>query len=179
MLVNLVNFTMSLGKPLTMSAQGFDNTAISSTLLIAGLINLPLPYALGWLSDRWGRRPILILSYLGGTLGMLVLFGSVDLWHFWTAQALISFIGSGSAVGAALVTDLVAPENLSASLARYDTARWLGGVLGYAGTGIAIQHLGLGATFILGALLPLIAITLIIRIHPPRLPVLRRAAAST
>jgi predicted MFS family arabinose efflux permease len=110
---------------------------------------------------------------------MLVLFGSVDLWHFWTAQALISFIGSGSAVGAALVTDLVAPENLSASLARYDTARWLGGVLGYAGTGIAIQHLGLGATFILGALLPLIAITLIIRIHPPRLPMLRRAAAST
>ncbi len=176
MLANLVNFVMSLGKPLTMSAQGFDNMAISSTMLVAGLLNLPLPVALGWLSDRWGRPPILMLSYAGGTLGLLMLAAGTDLWHFWTAQALISFIGSGAAVGAALVTDVVAPQNLSASLAKYDAARWLGAVMGYTGTGVAIQHLGLEATFLLGALVPLVAIALIVQMASPRLPLRRRVA---
>ena len=177
LLVNTVNFVMSLGKPLTMSARGFDNTAISSTLLVAGLLNLPLPFVLGWLSDRWGRRSVLMLSYLGGTLGMLFLANGTDLWHFWAAQVMISFIGSGAAVGAALVTDVVAPEDLSASLARYDTARWLGAVVGFSGTGIAIQQLGLNTAFMLGASIPLIAIALIVSIYAPRLPMFRRAAA--
>jgi MFS family permease len=36
------------------------------------VLSVPMPLAAGWLSDRFGRRPIIIGAYLGGALGFLV-----------------------------------------------------------------------------------------------------------
>jgi MFS family permease len=45
-----------------------------TNVMYGGLIvlSVPMPLVAGWLSDRFGRRPIIIGAYLGGALGFLV-----------------------------------------------------------------------------------------------------------
>ncbi len=43
-----------------------------------------------------------------------------------------------------------------------------GGIVGYAGTGYAIQNLGRVPTMVVGALMPLVAVGLLVPIHADR-----------
>ena len=160
-LANVANFISVIGKPLVMNDLGFSSTAITSTYAISGVVNLPLPLIIGWLSDRFGRRLALMLVYLLGAIGLGILTQATALWHFWVAQIFITAVGAGMPVGSALITDMVPSGNLSASLARYSTARWVGGIIGNMTTGAAIQTLGLSVTFTVGTLLPVAALLLI------------------
>jgi MFS family permease len=160
-LVNVANFVSVLGKPLAMNDQGFSSTAITSTFAISGAVNLPLPFVMGWLSDRFGRKQTLMIAYFAGAIGLGILTQATALWHFAVAQIFITAVGSGMAVGAALITDVVHPEALSGSLARYGMARWVGGIIGYLATGVSIQTLGLPVTFMIGSILPLGAVLLV------------------
>ena len=91
---------------------------------------------------------------------------SVSLWHFWVASVLVnSLIPVNMGVGSALVTDLVPRESVGRGISLFSATAWVGGIIGYAGTGYAIQHLGLTSTFVIGAFLPLIAIVLLIPIR--------------
>ena len=162
-------FVSLLGQSLAMKDLGFIAAAISSTGAIGGAFALPLPPLIGWLSDRVERKRLLALSYLTGTAGLLILAASASLWHFWVVAALMAvFISVNGAVGSALVTDLVPQEALGKGMSLFNAAIWVGGIIGFAGAGYAIQNLGLISTFILGACLPLIAIALLIPIRRAR-----------
>jgi MFS family permease len=166
----VVGFVGSLGTSLAMNDLGFVAAAISSTTTVGGAISLPLPPLVGRLSDRVDRKWLLGLCYLAGTVGLLVLIVSVSLWHFWIAAGLLSvlvYVSSG--VGSALVTDLVPQESLGRGMSLFSATSWVGGIIGFAGTGYAVQRLGTTSTFIFGALLSLVAIVLLI-------PVRRRKA---
>ena len=69
------------------------------------------------------------------------------------------------AVGNALVTDLVSQESLGRGLSLFGATSWIGGVLGFAGAGYALQSLGMLPTFIIGICLTLIAIVLLVPIR--------------
>ena len=62
LLIAVTNGPASLGRPLIMNDAGFSRTAITLTGSVGGLISLGLPLFLGWLSDRLGRRWILVAS---------------------------------------------------------------------------------------------------------------------
>lgn len=159
-------FIGRLGTSLAMDGLGFVSAAITSTGAIGGLVTLPLSPLFGWLSDRMGRKRLLIVCYLMGTVGLLVLAVSISLWHFWVTASLISVLAYvGSGVGSAMVTDLVPQESLGRGISLFSAATWIGGIIGFAGTGYAIQHLGLYSTFIIGAILPLIATVMLIPIR--------------
>lgn len=72
-------------------------------------ILLALPY--GSLSDRWGRKPIAILSIIGITLGMVwyevVFYFPLPMWTF-TLSFVFNFIGGGSAVGMSMIYTMLA-----------------------------------------------------------------------
>ena len=161
-----VSFVGSMGTSLAMKAQGFALTAISSTGAVAGAVTLPLPILIGWLSDRVERRRLLGLCYLAGTAGMVILVAATSLWQFWVSAALRSLLVSGGrAAGSALATDLVPRESLGRGMSLFTTTTWVGGIIGFAGTGYAVQHLGIVSTFLLGALMQFVAIFLLIPVR--------------
>lgn len=79
------------------------------TLECLPTILLALPY--GSLSDRWGRKPIAILSIIGITLGMVwyevVFYFPLPMWTF-TLSFVFNFIGGGSAVGMSMIYTMLA-----------------------------------------------------------------------
>ncbi|POS75597.1 ATP synthase F0 [Diaporthe helianthi] len=70
---------------------------------------LALPY--GSLSDRWGRKPIAMLSISGITLGMVwyevVFYFPLPMWTF-TLSFVFNLIGGGSAVGMSMIYTMLA-----------------------------------------------------------------------
>jgi MFS family permease len=104
----------------------------------------------------------LLLSYLISAAGLVLLSFSSALWHFWVAVALTGLSFSiGSTVGQALANDLIPRESLGRGLGLFGATSWMGAIVGFAGTGQAVQHLGLTPTLIAGATLPLISILLL------------------
>ncbi len=151
-----------------MDRMGFDSDAISSAVSIAGAVSLPLPFIVGWLSDRLGRYRLLGLCYLAAALSLVIHAGSTSLWQFWLAAIVGTAVGASSGVGQALVTDLVPPESLSVGLSRYGATNWVAGVIGFGGTGYAIQALGMSTTFVVSGLITLISIVLLVQVQRVR-----------
>ncbi len=161
----VVRFVGKMGISLAMNELGFISAAISSTAAVGGVVTLPLPPLVGWLSDRVGRKRLMASCYLASAMGLSVLAVSISLWHFWVAASLVAVLIVSDSVGPALVTDLVPQESLGVGMSLFSATLWAGGIIGYAGTGYAIQNLGMASTFVIGAFLPLIAIILLIPIR--------------
>jgi MFS family permease len=149
------NFVSVLGRSLAMDGLGFSAAAISSTGAAGGAVSLPLPLVVGWLSDRLGRRRFLVAAYLAGAVGLVLLARSAALWHFWVAVSLMYVQNAlNSAVGSAFVADLVPAPRLGRGLALFTATTWIGGVVGFAATGYAVQGAGLATTLLAAAALP-------------------------
>ena len=161
-------FVAVLGRPLLMDRLGFDLAAISGAVAVGGAISLPFPLLLGWLSDRLGRYWLIIVCFLTGALGLVLLAVSVSSWHFWAASILLAGVGVSLGIGPALVTDLVPQESLGRALAWYGFAPTTGGIIGFMLTGYAIETFGMTRTFVAGALLTLIAIALVVQVRRAR-----------
>jgi MFS family permease len=142
---------------------------VSVTGAVSGLVSMPLPSLIGWLSDRMDRKRFLYLGYLVGVISLAILTVSADLWHFVVVLALQAiFLGAYTTIGNALVTDLLPQESLGRGLALFGTTTWIGGILGFSGTGYALKAIGATPTFILGMCLPLIAMAILIPVRSRR-----------
>ena len=76
LLMSVTNSTAILGRALRMDQFGFSKLTISVTQSMSGAVSLTVPLVLGWLSDRIGRRWIMVSSYLVVSAGLLVLASS-------------------------------------------------------------------------------------------------------
>jgi MFS family permease len=171
LLIWTANFITNMGKPLAMTALDFSPSAVASTIAVAGLINLPLPVVIGWLSDRMGRRAMMLVCYAAGIVGVVIYLFATSLWHFWLAQVCLTLTITSVSIGAALVTDLVPARSLNSSLTLYSASSALGGMIGYAVSGAAFQHLGLALTFELTLVLPILALVIMLALQPARLAI--------
>ena len=157
-LVSVTSSSVLLTRPLKMNGLGFDPNSISGATGVSELVVIPLPFLIGWLSDRIGRKQLLIAGYLVVGLGAILLASAVDLWQFWVSASLFTLGGSVAGVGSAFVTDMAPPEALSTALARYSASPSIGGIFGFGLTGIVLQSLGLTNTLIGSALLPALGV---------------------
>jgi MFS family permease len=126
---------------------------------------VPMPLIAGWLSDRLGRKPLIIAAYLGGVVGFAVFLAAGDslpgLWLGIILMGLFSFAESPQLQ--ALLADIAPPATRDASYALYFTLAFGIGSLWTAVYGLVIDRLGetagvpvvfwiMGATFIAAAL---------------------------
>jgi MFS family permease len=129
------------------------------------VLSVPMPLVAGWLSDRVGRRPIIIGVYLGGAAAFAVfmLVGSalVGLWLGILLMGLFSFAESPQLQ--ALLADIAPPGIRDASFALYFTLAFGVGSLWVAVYGAIIDLLDepiglpvvfwmMAASFVLAAL---------------------------
>ncbi|WP_114395690.1 TCR/Tet family MFS transporter [Oleisolibacter albus] len=64
---------------------------------------------LGAASDRFGRRPVLLLSLAGAVAGYLLLASASSLWMLVLGRAVAGLTGANGPVAAAYITDLTPP----------------------------------------------------------------------
>jgi MFS family permease len=139
------------------------------------VLSVPMPLVAGWLSDRVGRRPIIIGVYLGGAAAFAVfmLVGSalVGLWLGIMLMGLFSFAESPQLQ--ALLADIAPPGIRDASFALYFTLAFGVGSLWNIVYGLVISALGetagLPIVFVLMAASFLAAAVVMWPVHdPPR-----------
>ena len=129
--------------------------SLEVTILIYAAFNLVaalISYPAGYLSDKWGRRNILLLSlimffvaYVGFALTRNVLLIAVLFALYGLYQGIFR------SVGKALATDFV-PEHLRASgVGCYNTTIGLLGLVASIVAGLLWDHVGHGAVFLYGA----------------------------
>jgi len=137
-----------------------------SGLMYGALIvfSVPMPLVAGWLSDRLGRKPLIVGVYLGGAIGFVVFLISgsslVGLWAGIVLMGLFSFAESPQLQ--ALLADIARPSIRDATFALYFTlafgvgSLWVaiyGAIIGVAGeaAGLPIVFVLMAATFVLAA----------------------------
>jgi FSR family fosmidomycin resistance protein-like MFS transporter len=117
-------------------------------LMYAVLIvfSVPAPLVAGWLSDRFGRKPLIIAVYLGGAVGfavfMLVGPSLIGLWAGIVLMGIFSFAESPQLQ--ALLADIAPPTIRDASFALYFTLAFGVGSLWTALYGVTIDAIGSG-----------------------------------
>jgi MFS family permease len=118
----------------------------TSGLMYGALIvfSVPMPLIAGWLSDRLGRKPLIIGVYVGGAVGFVVflLAGSSlpGLWIGILLMGLFSFAESPQLQ--ALLADIAPPSIRDASYAVYFTMAFGIGSLWTAVYGVIIDTAG-------------------------------------
>ena len=169
LLASMASFVGRLGTSFSMQALQFTPGAIGSAVMVGGLLALPDLPAFGPLSDRLGRRGVLIASNLLAGGGLLLLVGATGLWRFWLASGLL-FVAAhaNGAVATALATDLLPARALARGLPWFGAMTWVAAVVGLAGTGYLLERLGATSLYLLAAALAVIAAALIGLLHYER-----------
>jgi MFS family permease len=110
------------------------------------VFSVPAPLVAGWLSDRFGRKPLIIGVYIGGAVGfaVFVLVGSslIGLWVGIVLMGIFSFAESPQLQ--ALLADIAPPTIRDASFALYFTLAFGVGSLWTALYGVTIDAVGNG-----------------------------------
>jgi MFS family permease len=129
------------------------------------VFSVPAPLVAGWLSDRWGRRPLIIGVYLGGAAAFLVfILAGSSLLGLWAGIVLMGiFTFAESPQLQALLADIAPPTIRDASFAPYFTlafgvgSMWTalyGWLVGIAGdeVGLRLVFWLMAAAFVAAAL---------------------------
>lgn len=166
LVVSVAYFVIVLGRSLLMSDLKYGAFAISSAVAVGGLVAMPFPLLMGWLSDRSDRKIPMCLGYLACTTSLFVLAKSTSLWNFYIVSILQSlYFGVYATVGNAWVTEIVPRESLGRGLSLFSATSWIGGILGFAVAGYAFQNLGMLPSIVIAMGLPLIAVVFLIPIR--------------
>ena len=108
------------------------------------VLSVPMPLVAGWLSDRIGRRPVVVGAYVGGAVGFLVFLAAgsslVGLWIGLAIMGLFSFAESPQLQ--ALLADVVPTPLRDVTFALYFTLAFGVGSLWTAFYGTVIDAMG-------------------------------------
>ncbi|MFT3694594.1 MAG: MFS transporter [Kofleriaceae bacterium] len=154
-------------------------TTIVSVYAVCSLISTPI---IGNLSDRFGRRPLLLVSQAGTCAGFLVLGNATALWMVFAGRILDGLTAGNLSTAQAYISDHTTPENRAKAFGVIGVAfgigfmfgPFIGGYLGGTPEGtpidIAIAHAH--RPFLLSACLSFLSIictwTLLPREKPPQ-----------
>ena len=105
---------------------------------------------IGNLSDRFGRRPILLISVLGMSLDYLVMYFAPDLWWLVIGRAVSGIFGASFTSASAYIADISAPDKRAQNFGMIGAAFGIGFVIGPAIGGL-LSDFGARTPFLVAA----------------------------
>jgi DHA1 family tetracycline resistance protein-like MFS transporter len=138
--IDLLGFSLILPL-LPYYAKTFAANQTTTGILIASyalmqLIGAPI---LGRLSDRFGRRPVLLLSVFGTFLGFLLLGFANALWMLFASRIIDGLTGGNLSVAQAYISDVTDAKDRSKGLGMIGAAFGLGFIIGPVTGGLLSQ----------------------------------------
>ena len=115
-------------------ASGFEVGLLFTSFSIAQFVFAPF---MGRLSDRIGRKPVIIISLLGTAVGSFVTGAAGTLWVLFLGRFLDGASGASVSVAQSAITDIAPPEQRARLLGMLGAAFGVGFVLGPAIGGLA------------------------------------------
>ncbi len=132
---------------------------------------------LGALSDRFGRRPVIILSNFGLGLDYILMALAPNLWFLFVGRLISGITAASVATAGAYIADVTPPEKRAAQFGMLGAAFGLGFTIGPAIGGLLGEE-GLRIPFWGAGVLSLINASYGLFVLPESLPLERRAAFS-
>jgi DHA1 family tetracycline resistance protein-like MFS transporter len=155
--------------------QRYSNDALMVTMLTviyAGAQFFAAP-ALGKVSDRLGRRPVLLVCVLGSAIGYFIFGFAGALWVLFLSRLIDGITGGNISTASAYIIDVSKPEERTKNFTLLGMAYGLGFILGPA-LGGALGQWDLNAPLFAAGVVSLASTALIYFILPESLPEERR-----
>ena len=153
-------FGLTLVIPLlAIYAEHYGATPLEATLLVStyALCQLVSGPILGRISDRVGRKPMLLVSQVGTFLGLLLLARANALWMIYVSRVIDGSTAGNLALAQAYISDNTKPEDRAKSFALIGIAFGVGFFIGPSVTGMLVAY-GLAAPVYLAAALSMTSI---------------------
>src|SRR5256885_13605397 len=130
----------------------FGATPREVGLLFASYSVMQLVFApvLGRLSDKYGRRPVLLISLLGTSLGFLILGFASTLWMLFLGRIIDGISGGNISTAQAYIADVTTKEDRAKGMGILGAAFGLGFIFGPAIGGI-LSRWGINVPFLFAA----------------------------
>lgn len=175
--INSVSFTIII-PTLYPYAKEFGLSDLAASLLttafsLSQFLGTPI---LGRLSDRIGRKPLLVVSLLGTVVANLLAAVSPFAWWLYLARMLDGLTGGNNSVAQAVVSDITTPEQRTQAFGIFSGIFRLGFVAGpplayFAQTLPTLPGITpLGMSFVVSSLMALVAAILCFAILPETRP---------
>ncbi len=154
-LLDLVGFGIVLPLlPFYATRFGASGTQVGLLVTVYSLAQLVTAPVWGRLSDRRGRRPILLIGLAGSTVSYLVFAWADSLWVLFLSRVMAGIGGATVPVAQAYIADVTPPERRAGNLGLIGAAFGIGFIVGPAlGGTLAVlsPHApGLGAAVLCG-----------------------------
>lgn len=178
-LVDLIGFGMVI--PLVgLYGRHYGATALELSILGASFSILQFLFTPFWgsLSDRVGRRPIILISLLGSTISYLIFGLAPNYAWLLAARAFGGLFAANISAANAYIADVTKPEDRAKGMGLIGAAFGIGFTLGPPLGGIASAKLGLAAPGMIAAAICGLNFLLAIFRLPESLPRELRARAS-
>lgn len=156
--------------PFYIDALGASGSELGLLVALSAFMELIFAPLWGSLSDRIGRRPLLLLGMLGGGLSMLFFGLATELWMLFLARALTGVLSSATMPTAlAYIGDTTSEKDRGGGMGTLGAAMGLGVIIG-PGIGGWLARDSLSLPFFFAAGLSLLTVLLIYFMLPESLP---------
>ncbi|BAZ28796.1 major facilitator superfamily transporter [Cylindrospermum sp. NIES-4074] len=143
----------------------FQTSLLFSIYSIAQFFATPI---IGKLSDRFGRKPLLIISLAGTVIANLIAGTATTASVLFLARFLDGITGGNASVAQAVISDITDAKNRAQGFGYYGAAMGLGFVLGPA-TSLLAQQISLGTAFLVSGAVALVGLLMTIFFLPETL----------
>src|SRR5688500_19932535 len=141
--IDLVGFGIVIPVlPFYAEGTAFNATPRTIGLLFASYSVMQLIFSpiLGGLSDKYGRRPVLLMSIIGTGIGFLIIGFAQTLPMLFAGRILDGITGGNISTAQAYVADVTTKENRAKGMGMIGAAFGLGFILGPAIAGILSKY---------------------------------------